>query len=105
MAQFCVYRNPSADSCDTTPLLLEVQSDLLDQLATTVVVPLRPESALPGGRMGTLSTVFHVEGRPYMMVTPQLAGISRRQLGNRVCDLAAHRLEIMAALDLLITGI
>ena len=39
------------------------------------------------------------------MVTPQLDGIAKKQLGTQVADLSARRNEIIAALDLLITGI
>jgi hypothetical protein len=39
------------------------------------------------------------------MLTPQLAGIPARQLGPEVADLAGHRAEIIAALDLLFTGL
>jgi toxin CcdB len=49
--------------------------------------------------------VFDIDGEPYAMLTPQLAGVSKKQLGSKVADLAGRRDEIMAALDLLITGI
>jgi toxin CcdB len=104
-SQFCVFRNPAADSRDVLPYLLDVQSDLLDELATTVVVPLRPESALTGARLATLMPAFDVEGRRHVLITPQLAGISRKHLGVKVCNLSAHRSEILSALDFLITGI
>ena len=104
-SQFCVFRNPAADSREATPYLLDVQSDLLDQLATTVVVPLRPETALTGARLGTLMPAFDIEGRRHVLVTTQLAGISRKQLGARVCSLSAYRDEILSALDFLIAGI
>jgi toxin CcdB len=39
------------------------------------------------------------------MLTPQLAGIEKKQMGSEVASLAEHRNEIIAALDLLLTGI
>jgi len=39
MARFDVYANPGSKS-DTTPYLLDVQSDLLDDLETRMVIPL-----------------------------------------------------------------
>jgi toxin CcdB len=39
------------------------------------------------------------------MLTPQLAGVSRKQIGVAVADLRGRRIQIIAALDLLITGI
>ncbi|MFZ5560750.1 MAG: CcdB family protein [Pseudomonadota bacterium] len=38
-------------------------------------------------------------------MTPQLAGISRKELGAEVAELTAHRDNIIAALDFLVTGI
>ena len=40
MPQFDVYLNPNADTSKAIPYLLDVQADLLDRLATRVVVPL-----------------------------------------------------------------
>ena len=40
MAQFDFYRNPDPRTNPTVPYLLNVQSGLLDVLATRVVVPL-----------------------------------------------------------------
>lgn len=42
MPQFALYRNRNAATRARFPLLLDIQSDLLDPLATRVVVPLSP---------------------------------------------------------------
>jgi len=39
------------------------------------------------------------------MLTPELAGVPRKALGERVANLADKRGEIVAALDLAFTGI
>lgn len=105
MVQFTVHRNSNPATSADYPLLLDVQSDLLADLGTRVVVPLCPACAMQGRLLKTLTPVFEVEGRAYAMLTPQLAGISKKQLGTMVVDLAAFRGEIIAALDLLMTGI
>lgn len=105
MPQFAVHRNPNPASRTAYPLLLDVQSDLVSDLGTRVVVPLCPASAMKGRLMKTLTPVLAVEGKDYVMLTPQLAGVSRAQVGAKVADLAGRRNEIIAALDLLITGI
>ena len=38
------------------------------------------------------------------MLTPQLVGVQMHVLGTRVCSLKEQRSDIIAALDLLITG-
>ncbi|UQY32533.1 CcdB family protein [Pseudomonas fulva] len=105
MPQFAVYRNINPATRAAVPLLLDVQSDLLAELGTRVVVPLYPASILQGEMLKSLTPRFEIEGEPYVMMTPQMAGIANKQLGLMVADLTARRDEIIAALDLLITGI
>jgi toxin CcdB len=105
MPQFSVHRNPNPGTKAAFPLLLDVQSDLIVDLDTRVVVPLCPASARKGQLIGTLTPVFEIDGKSYVMLTPQLAGISKNQVGAIVADLSLHRHEIVAALDLLMTGI
>lgn len=105
MAQFAVYKNINPATSAAVPLLLNVQSDLLAELGTRVVVPLYVASAMQGKILKTLTPQFAIEGELYMMMTPQMAGIANKQLGPMVADLSARRDEIIAALDLLITGI
>lgn len=105
MSQFTVHRNPNPDTKAAYPLLLDVQSDLIADLNTRVVVPLCPASAMKGKLIKTLTPVFEIDGKQYAMLTPQLAGVSKKQVGVKVADLAQRRDEIIAALDLLITGI
>ncbi len=105
MPQFAVHLNANLAARTTIPYLLDVQSDLIADLGSRVVVPLYVAGAMKGKVLKTLMPQFEVEGEPVVMVTPQLAGISRKALGEQVADLSAMRNEIIAALDLLITGI
>ena len=105
MPQFAVHKNINPATRAAVPLLLDVQSDLLSELGTRVVVPLYPASTLQGKMLRTLTPRFEIEGEHYVMMTPQMAGIANKQLGAIVADLAAQGDEIIAALDLLITGI
>lgn len=105
MPQFSVYRNPNPDTKAAYPLLVDVQSDLLADLATRMVIPLCPASAMKGKLIKTLTPLFEIDGKQYAMLTPQMAGISRKHLGAKAGDLSRQRDQIIAALDLLITGI
>ena len=105
MPQFTVYRNPNSATQTAYPLLIDVQNDLIADLGTRVVVPLCPAAVMKGKLIKTLMPVFEIEGNAYAMLTPQLAGIQKTQLGARVADLAENRNDIVAALDLLIAGI
>ena len=105
MPQFDVYRNADAASRATYPFLLDVQSDLLSDLSTRAVVPLCLASTMKGKLLGTLTPILEVERKSYALLTPQLAGISAKQLGAKIADMRGRRQEIIAALDFLITGI
>ncbi len=105
MAQFAVYKNRNPATRSRFPLLLDVQSNLLESLATRVVVPLSPVSAARDLAIKQLVPVLLVDNKQYAMLTPQLAGISRRELSEPIADLTAERVQIIAALDLLLTGI
>lgn len=105
MAQFDVYRNPNPATRARIPYLLDVQAGLLDTLATRIVVPLCKPEVLSGKPAERLNPAFEVEGRKLLMLTPELAGVARKALGERVANLAAERAAIIAALDLALTGI
>ena len=104
MAQFDVYRNPNSATRKPIPYLLDVQADLLETMTTRVVVPL-----VLAAEMGTaakyLNPEFKVKGETVVMSTAELAGVSNRSLGDKVTSLKHKRDEIIAALDLLFTGI
>jgi len=101
--QFDVYRNPDTSSRARFPFLLDIQSDLLDSLATRVVVPMA--SAANDAPMSQLMPVFEVEGQRVVMRTTEIAGVPRKAVGRHVTSLAGHRHEIVAALDVLISGV
>lgn len=105
MAQFDIYRNANPATRSRIPYLLDVQSDLLDVLATRVVIPLCKPEVLKGKLAERLNPVFEVEGHRMALLTPELAGVSRKMLGERVGNLSNERGPIIAALDLLFTGI
>jgi toxin CcdB len=105
MAQFDIHRNRNAASRGRFPLLLDVQAELLEPLATRVVVPLAPASAARGKTLQTLMPVMRVDGKDYVAVVPQLAGVAAAELGPVVANVASERTAIVAAFDLLVTGI
>lgn len=105
MAQFTVYRNANPATRKSVPLLLDIQSGLIDDLATRVVVPLVPKKAAKGIELQVLTPILDIDGAAYLMVTPQLAGVPRRALGEPVADLSGRRADIVAAIDFLVTGI
>ncbi len=105
MAQFTVCRNKNPQTRSAIPFLLDIQNDLLDDLETRVVVPLCPLSAMKSKPLRTLTPVLEIEGESFVMLTPQMAGIPRSELGAPVTRLDHYRFEIIAAFDFLLTGV
>lgn len=103
MTQFAVYQNTSAAK-KLYPYLLDVQSAWTERLATRVVVPLALRSTLPYAPITRLMPEVEVRGRRYVLVTQELAGVPHGVLGEQVAQLGEKRVDIVAALDLLLTG-
>lgn len=102
MPQFDVYRNPRGGAY---PLLLDVQADVLARLATRTVVPLVAMRRLGGKPIARLNPTVSIGKVEYALVFQELAAIPLASLGDRVTSLAARRSELVAALDLLFTGL
>jgi|SRR5580693_4510965 toxin CcdB len=104
MPQFAVYRNENLGSCEDFPFLVDVQADLLEELGTRVVVPLARSEALIDFPTQYLTPLITFQGRPYALLTPQLAGISRDELGPQAGSLADQERAISTAIDFLLRG-
>jgi toxin CcdB len=105
MAQFDVYQNKNSRSKAMYPLLVDVQAELLDELQTRVVIPLTKLPALVRTPIGGLVPTVKVSNTNYLLLTPELAGVPVSSLGKAVANILGQRLVIIAALDLLITGV
>ena len=105
MHQFVAYRNQNASTSQQYPYLLDIQNDLLADLRSTVVIPLSPSDLVAGFRLSKLNPVVLIEGESYTLMTQDMAGITRRQLGSEGVDLAHFRSDILAAIDFLISEI
>ncbi len=95
MAQFDIYRIRG------NVLVIDCQSDLLSELQTRFVVPLRPTEAVIFKR---LTPSFTVNGEVLTMITPLARGIDIRDIEDTVGTLDTAQFEIKAALDMLMSG-
>lgn len=104
MARFDFHENPNRRSRQRVVYLLDVQADLLSDLATRIVVPLIPATQF-GAPLQRLNPVFRIGKRNYVMATAEMAAISRKDIGVRVESLRTHSHDILNAIDFLISGI
>lgn len=103
MAQFTLYRNDNPQTRATYPYLLDVQAQLLQSLKTRLIVP--ASRCLGAAAIDKLNPTFTLEDQKYLLLTQQMAGIPIANLGEAVADLSFMRDELIAAIDILITGI
>ncbi|MDX8381937.1 MAG: CcdB family protein [Ghiorsea sp.] len=104
MAQFDVYANPNPDTNKHIPYLLDVQAELLDILATRVVIPLHTTASIPKP-LRHLNPVLDINHEKYVLSTAELAGIPVAMLGQPITNISAQRQDIIEALDFTFTGI
>ena len=104
MAQLDIHINSDKRTSIRTPFLLNVQADLLSELATRMVVPLRPGGTQETWIVSRLHPVITVGEDRYVAVVSEMAGVPATILGERNGDARDQRSEILAAIDLVITG-
>jgi len=102
MAQFDLHRHAKRG---LYPFLVDIQADLLAGLATRVVVPLVPLRRYGTRPITRLNPLVAIGGREHVVVVQELAAVPATALGAVVGSLAARRADLLAALDLLLTGV
>lgn len=104
VAQYDVFANPSRSAADGIPYVVVIQSDLLDGLATRVVMPL----AEPDGvtKVPTvLCPVIVVKGRRLQALAHFTAPLPARTLKRPVENVASQASSLVSALDAVLSGI
>ena len=95
MAQFDVYRVRG------NVLVVDCQADLLRDLPTRLVAPLRPADPNAPDR---LIPIVEIDGKRLAMMTPLVRSIAVRDIEGTVANLTTEEVRIKAALDMLISG-
>ena len=101
--QFTIYRNKG--NARAYPYLLDVQSDIIGELATRMVIPLFPLAAFTGRPAQRLNPVVIVEGDKYLVMTQDMAAVRQTQLGEEVTGVQESRQLIKDAIDFLMDGV
>lgn len=100
MAHLDVHR---ARAAATYPFVVDVQADIHAKLGSRLVAPMiaRSRYTQPLTRLTPIVTIRDAE---YVVLVPSLAAVPSVSLGEIVGSLASHRVELIAAIDLLVTG-
>jgi toxin CcdB len=97
MARFDIYKGAHARG-----LLLDIQSDLLDEFGSRVVVPLLPAKDMQS--VSRLHPEFVINDEHYIMSTHLIFAIPLDRLGVKIGSLAQEDLVITSAVDKLFSG-
>lgn len=105
MAQFDFYANPNRQSREWAPYIVDLQHEMLSLLGTRIMAPL--VLAKPAGEptMRGLNPVISIEGQDYFLSTAEMASVPVKDLSSCRGNLAEHRSELLAAVDLLFTAV
>ncbi|MBA3756532.1 MAG: CcdB family protein [Nitrosomonas sp.] len=105
MSQFDVFENTNPSTQMSYPYLVDIQSNTLSNLQTTVVIPLITEKHYSGKPLSNLHPSFEIFGKEYIGMTTLIAGVDKNILGDKITSLSQNRDLIISALDFMITGI
>lgn len=101
MARFDVYRFASK----AAPLVVDVQSNVLDDLASRVVIPLAPAKKAQREALPRLKPNLVIQNKDYILMTTDIAALPRARLGAHVANIESdYRDDITNALDFLLFG-
>ena len=101
--QFDLVENLNPTGRGQYPFLAVLQHDRVSAIATVVVAPLIPANRGVAGMR--LHPSVDIDGIRYLILMEELAAIPRQMLGRVVGNLDVNRYELVAALDMLFTGI
>jgi len=102
MAQFDVLRNPQGG---VYPFVVDLQSEALSRLATRIVAPMIAMKRYGRKPITRLNPVARIKGVDYVILVQDLASVPVADLGEQVGSMVSLRPELIAALDLMFTGV
>lgn len=105
MAQFDVYINPSRNTRTAFPYIVDIQNSVISDIATRIVIPLGKLDNFKNEKLKGLTPEVEYEGKPFLLLTPQIASVPSKILKKPIGSLSHLRDEIVAAIDFAITGI
>jgi len=105
MSQYHVYENLNEKSKKNYPYLVDVQSTLLSDFNTKIVIPLAVKEKFGKGIIRNLNPLLTIKKKKYILLTQQMAAIPVTQIGSLICECLSERNGILSAIDFLITGI
>jgi toxin CcdB len=101
--QFDLVENLNPARRRAYPFLVVLQHDRASSTGSVIAAPLFVSN--PALVRTRLHPSIQIQGRRYVVLMEELAAIPRQSLGRVVGSAESHRYDLIAALDLLFTGI
>ena len=101
--QFDAFANPNIAGRRWRPFVVVIQSQFLEHFRTRVIVPLVPKTEIKP--VARLNPVVMIEGQEFYFHPVELAHIPTELLRDHVANLDVDRDRLVAAIDLVFTGI
>jgi toxin CcdB len=105
MRQFDVYPNPNPRTREAFPYIVDIQSQLISELSTRIVIPLGRRSRFGADSMKGLTPAVEYAGEQLLLLTPQIASVPAKLLQDPIGSLEHFRADIIAALDFAVSGV
>ena len=105
MEQFTLYKNENKNSKKVYPYFVYVQSGLLSELNSRIVIPLSTQKTLDNLNAKRLCPIIEIDGDVLVLLTHQMTSVPRSALKKQVASLEHYKYDILGAIDLLLTGI
>jgi len=105
MGQFTVYENPNIDSNDIYPYFVDVQNELLKSLNSRMVIPITPIQMMGNITISKLCPKIQINDGEFILLTHQMTNVPTSALNKPVMEIENLHDDVVAAIDLLITGI
>jgi toxin CcdB len=103
LKQFDVFPNPDARGRATHPFFVVLQSDLVSGIRTRVVAPLAHSAKLKSRER--LLPEVRIAGQRYVISMPDLGAVPVHALPPAIDNIERERDRIVAAVDVLFTGV
>ena len=104
MEQYFAYENAGSGK-HAYPFLINLQHPVANVLKHVLVAPAIELSQLPGGKPpAKICPVVEIAGKPCVVMVHMMAGISIRELGERIADLTSERIALRDAIEFLVNG-
>jgi len=105
MAQFDIYENPNKKSRTAYPFIIDMQNNIVDDLASRIVAPLALYSKFKEQEIKKLTPRVSYKGQEFLILIPQITSMPAKLLKEPIGSLSHLRDEIIGALDFAIIGI